>query len=225
MSKPVIITADSTVDLSPELLNRYHIHTIPLTINLGDDSFPDDESFTSFVMYERYRLDGTLPKTSVPSLQAFMDFFSLFTEKGFDIVHLDISAELSSAYNVAQMAARELSGVYVIDSRMLSTGIGLLAVEAAECRDRGMCAAEIAEHLNELKEKVSLEEMSYRTGDGGRAASRGAQAPSAVQDAIEGLVQLGYSLQEAGKAVRSVEQGDTMDSGALLKAALKTFRL
>ena len=77
----------------------------------------------------------------------------------------------------------------------------------------------------ELKEKISLEEMSYRMGDGGRAASRGAQAPSAVQDAIEGLVQLGYSLQEAGKAVRSVEQGDTMDSGALLKAALKTFRL
>ena len=156
MSKPVIITADSTVDLSPELLNRYHIHTIPLTINLGDDSFPDDESFTSFVMYERYRLDGTLPKTSAPSLQAFLDFFSFFTEKGFDIVHLDISAELSSSYNVAQMAAKELSGVYVIDSRMLSTGIGLLAVEAAECRDRGMCAAEIAEHLDELKEKVSV---------------------------------------------------------------------
>lgn len=156
MSKPVVITADSTVDLSPELLNRYRIHTIPLTINLGNDSFPDDESFTSLVMYERYRLDGTLPKTSAPSLQAFLDFFSFFTEKGFDIVHLDISAELSSSYNVAQMAAKELSGVYVIDSRMLSTGIGLLAVEAAECRDRGMCATEIAEHLNELKEKVSV---------------------------------------------------------------------
>ena len=156
MSKPVIITADSTVDLSSELLKRYQIHTIPLTVTLGDESFPDDESFTPFVMYERYHMDGTLPKTSAPSFHAFMDFFSGFTEQGFEVVHLDISAELSSTYNVAQMAAAELGGVYVVDSRMLSTGIGLLAVEAAECRERGMCAAEIAEHLNALKEKVSV---------------------------------------------------------------------
>ena len=156
MSKPVIITADSTVDLSPDLLKRYQIHTIPLTITLGDESFPDDESFTPFVMYERYHMDGTLPKTSAPSFHAFMDFFSGFTEQGFEVVHLDISAELSSTYNVAQMAAAELGGVYVVDSRMLSTGIGLLAVEAAECRERGMCAADIAEHLNALKEKVSV---------------------------------------------------------------------
>ena len=156
MSKPVIITADSTVDLSPDLLKRYQIHTIPLTVTLGDESFPDDESFTPFVMYERYHMDGTLPKTSAPGFQAFMDFFSGFTEQGFEVVHLDISAELSSTCDVAQMAAAELGGVYVIDSRMLSTGIGLLAVEAAECRDRGMCAAEIAEHLNALKEKVSV---------------------------------------------------------------------
>ena len=156
MRKPVIITADSTVDLSPDLLKRYQIHTIPLTITLGDESFPDDESFTPFVMYERYHMDGTLPKTSAPGFQAFMDFFSGFTEQGFEVVHLDISAELSGTYNVAQMAAAELGGVYVIDSRMLSTGIGLLAVEAAECRDRGMCAADIAEHLNALKEKVSV---------------------------------------------------------------------
>ena len=155
MSKPVIITADSTVDLSSELLKRYQIHTIPLTVTLGDESFPDDESFTPFVMYERYHMDGTLPKTSAPSFHAFMDFFSGFTEQGFEVVHLDISAELSSTYNVAQMAAAELGGVYVVDSRMLSTGIGLLAVEAAECRERGMCAADIAEHLNALKEKVS----------------------------------------------------------------------
>ena len=126
MSKPVIITADSTVDLSSELLKRYQIHTIPLTVTLGDESFPDDESFTPFVMYERYHMDGTLPKTSAPSFHAFMDFFSGFTEQGFEVVHLDISAELSSTYNVAQMAAAELGGVYVVDSRMLSTGIGLL---------------------------------------------------------------------------------------------------
>ena len=70
-------------------------------------------------------------------------------------MHLDISSELSAIFNIASFAAGELDGVYVIDSRMLSTGLGLLAIEAAECRDRGMGAREIAEHLNGLKSKVS----------------------------------------------------------------------
>ena len=155
MSKPVIITADSTCDLSPELCSRYQIHVIPLTITLGDSTFLDGESFTPADMYVRYRADGTLPKTSAPSVQDFLDFFRPFVEQGYELVHLDISAELSNTYNAARLAASELSGVYVIDSTMLSTGIGLLAIEAAECRDRGMSAFDLAVHLSDLRSKVS----------------------------------------------------------------------
>ena len=155
MAKPVMITADSTVDLSSELRDRFDIRVIPLTITLGDESFPDGEKFTPYDMYARYRKDGTLPKTAAPNIQDFLDFFGSFTEQGFEVVHLDISAELSGTFNAAWLAAAELEGVYVIDSRMLSTGVGLLAIEGAECRDRGMSAAEIAAHLEELREKVS----------------------------------------------------------------------
>ncbi len=154
MSKPVVITADSTCDLSQELLNRFSIHTIPLTITLGDDTFLDGEGFTPLDMYARYRLDGTLPKTSAPGVQEFLDFFSSFTDQGYSVVHLDISSELSNTYNAACMAADELRGVHVIDSRMLSTGVGLLAIEAAECRDSGMDAIEIAERLRSMTGKV-----------------------------------------------------------------------
>lgn len=155
MSKPVVITADSTVDLSRELIERFHIHVIPLTITLGEESFQDGFGFTPLDMYARYRQDGTLPKTSAPGVQEFLEFFSPFVEQGYEIVHLDISAELSNTFNAARLAAQELEGVYPVDSRMLSTGVGLLAIEAAECRDRGMGAAEIAAHLEALKEKVS----------------------------------------------------------------------
>ena len=154
MDKPVVITADSTCDLSPELLERFQIHTIPLTITLGDDTFLDGQGFTPLDMYARYRKDGILPKTSAPGVQEFLDFFSQFTEQGCAVVHLDISAELSNSYNAACMAADELRGVHVVDSRMLSTGVGLLAIEGAECRDRGMPAAEIAQHLRELTGQV-----------------------------------------------------------------------
>ena len=155
MHKPVVITADSTVDLTEELLSRYQIHTIPLTIILGEDSFLDGQGFSPDDIYKRYRADGTLPKTAAPGIQDMSDFFQFFLKEGYEVVHLDISAELSGIYNVARLAAEDLEGVYTVDSRMLSTGIGLLAIEAAECRDRDMSASEIASHITELTEKVS----------------------------------------------------------------------
>ncbi len=154
MTQSVVITSDSTCDLSQELLDRYDIPVIPLTITLGEDTFLDGSNFTPLDMYARYKQDGTLPKTSAPSVQEFLDFFSQFTEKGCEVVHLDISSELSNTYNAACMAAEELGHVHVVDSRMLSTGVGLLAIEGAECRDRGMGAQEIAERLRGLTGKV-----------------------------------------------------------------------
>ena len=154
MSKPVIISADSTCDLSKDLLERFDIRLIPLTILLGDESYLDGVEFTTADIYAHYHADGTLPKTSAPSIQQFLDHFTPFVEAGYEVVHLDISSELSSTYNNACIAAADLEGVYVVDSRMLSSGVGLLCIEGAECRDRGMGAAEIAEHLRSLTDKV-----------------------------------------------------------------------
>ena len=154
MSKPVVITSDSTCDLSSELTERYAIRTIPLTILLGEDSFLDGRGFTPEDMYRRYRADGTLPKTSAPGVQEYLDFFSPLIEQGCEVVHLTISSELSNSFNTAHLAAAELQGVYTVDSRVLSAGVGLLAIEGAECRDRGMCASDIAVHLRALTEKV-----------------------------------------------------------------------
>ena len=154
MSKPVMITADSTCDLSEELLSRYKVKILPLTILLGEESFLDGAHYTPADMYRRYRADGTLPKTAAPSLQQITDFFTPFLNEGYEIVHLDISSDLSSTCSNARIVASELEGVYVVDSRMLSTGVGLLVIEGAECRDKGMSAADIAEHLTELTGKV-----------------------------------------------------------------------
>lgn len=154
MPKPVVITTDSTCDLSPDLIERYHIHAIPLTILLEDKSYRDGLDFTPDNMYERYHQNGSLPKTAAPSVQDFLDFFTPLVEQGYEIVHLDISAELSGTFNAANIAAQELEGVYPVDSRMLSTGVGLLCIEGAECAERGMAAADIAEHLRFLTDKV-----------------------------------------------------------------------
>ena len=154
MSKPVLITTDSTSDLSRDLIERYSVKIMPLMITLGEENFLDEGTFTYKELYARYRKDGTLPKTSAPNVEEFESFFAQFVQQGYDIVHLDISSDLSNTCNVARMAAEKFEGVYVVDSRMLSTGVGLLAIEGAERAAEGMPAKEIAQHLTDLTGKV-----------------------------------------------------------------------
>ena len=180
MSKPVMITGDSTLDLSPELYERFNIKTVPLTISLAGENYLDGVDFSTPQMFARYHRDGTLPETAAPSLQTFIDFFKSYIDEGYEVVHVDISSDLSGTFNTARLAAQELEGVYVVDSRMLSTGVGLLAIEGAECAAAGMSAADIAAHLESLTGKVSTSfvldtlEFMYKGGRCSATAAFGA---------------------------------------------------
>ena len=153
MPRPVCITYDSTCDLTPRLLERFHIRTVPLTIQSGERIFLDDGCYTSAELYADYRRNGTLPKTTAVSPEEFKAFFSPLLAEGYDIVHIDISSELSCTCQNAVLAAQELAEqgrIHVVDSRQLSTGGGLLALQGAVLRDSGMAAADIAEELRRL---------------------------------------------------------------------------
>ena len=161
MPRPVCITYDSTCDLTPQLLERFQIRTVPLTIQSGERVFADDGQYTSAELYADYRRNGTLPKTAAVSPEEFKSFFSPILEGGYDIVHIDISSELSCTCQNAVLAAQELAEqgrVCVVDSRQLSTGGGLLALQGAKLRDRGMDAADIAE---ELRGMASCSDTSF----------------------------------------------------------------
>ena len=153
MPRPVCITYDSTCDLTPQLLERFQIRTVPLTIQSGERVFADDGRYTSADLYADYRRNGTLPKTAAVSPEEFKNFFLPILEEGYDIVHIDISSELSCTCQNAVLAAQELAEqgrVCVVDSRQLSTGGGLLALQGAKLRDSGMDAADVAEELRGL---------------------------------------------------------------------------
>ena len=95
MSKPVYITADSTCDLTPALLERFHVKTIPLHIVLGEENYLDGVDFTQEMIYERYAKDKVLPRTAAVSPQEFTDFFTPLVEAGYEVVFLSISSGLS----------------------------------------------------------------------------------------------------------------------------------
>ena len=131
----VKIISDSTCDLSAELVAQYDIDILPLHILLGDEiySWSDEHK--------------TTPKTSAPSLAETIELFRPYVEEGREIVCFSISNSMSTSGNVMRLAAGELEAenrITVIDSANLSTGIGLLVVEAAILAKNGHSASEIA---------------------------------------------------------------------------------
>ena len=155
MKKNVIITTDSVCDMPKELLERYQVRMIPLTISEGDHSYKDGVDFTPDDIYELYDSQHLLPKTSAISPQEFVDFFTPLTQDGSEVVHIDISSACSATYQNACMAARELEGGFPVDSLHLTLGQGLLVIEACRLRDEGYSAQEIVERLLIYREKIA----------------------------------------------------------------------
>lgn len=150
----IIITSDSTTDLSPELKERYGIQTIPMGIALGDKLFLDGVDINPDMIYEHHSKTGELPKTNANNVGECADFFEKLTSEGKTVIHFTISGEMSSTYNNACLAAADFDNVYVIDSRNLSTGGGLLLIAAAEMAKSGMEATQIVEKVHDLIPRV-----------------------------------------------------------------------
>lgn len=153
----VKIISDSTCDLSQEILNRYDIDIIPLHILKGEEELEDGSDIDIHALYEWADANKTTPKTSAPSIETAMRIMKTYLDEGKELVCFSISEEMSTSGNVMRMAAEELEAeerVTVIDSRNLSTGIGLLVVEAAIMVGEGKSRAEIEQKINELIPQV-----------------------------------------------------------------------
>ncbi len=150
MSTNIVITSDSTCDLSAELKERYDIKIIPLGVTLGDKTYFDGVDVTPDDIYAYNKETGELPKTTAANFGDCVDFFTPFVNDGKTVIHFALSSEMSSTYNNARMAAMEFENVYVIDSRNLSTGGGLLVIAAAEMAKEGMAAEDIVAEIEKL---------------------------------------------------------------------------
>lgn len=151
MSKPVAITADSPIDLTPELAKRFNITIIPLYVGLADKTYRDGVDITPEDIFKRYEEEKIIPRTSSIPIADYTDFFRSFTDKGMTVVHFSLSSEISSTHQNALIAAEGLDDVYVFDSLNLSTGIALLAEKACKMRDDGLDAESIFDAVTALR--------------------------------------------------------------------------
>lgn len=140
----IALSAESTIDLPIELLQKYDIHTTPFTILLGDEAKLDGEVPVPEII-EYVNKTGVLPKTSAVNQFQYKEHFDNLLKDYDAVIHFSLSSEISVACHNAKTCAQDYDNVFVIDTRTLSTGIALLAIYASKLIKEGLDAKTIVE--------------------------------------------------------------------------------
>ena len=141
------ILSDSTCDLSQAILEAHNISLLPLTVVKGDQQFKDGVTITPAEIFAHVAAGGDLCSTSANSVGEYEEQFAKYAPHYDGVLHINIGSGFSSCYQNACIAAQEFDNVKVIDSQNLSTGQGLVVLEAVKLAKT--CAT-----LDELYEKV-----------------------------------------------------------------------
>ena len=201
----VKIISDSTCDLSPELIARYDIDIIPLHIILGEADYLDGQGVTPDDIYRWSDENRTSPKTSALALEDAVATLTPYVDAGREVVCFTISSSMSSTYNVLCMAAEQTNPVLVqvIDSKNLSTGVGLQVIAAAEMAQKGASAEEIVTNIKADRELVRasfvVDTLTY-LHRGGRCSSVAALMGGALK--LHPRISVAEGKMSAGKKYR-----------------------
>ena len=143
----ICISAETTIDLSKELLKQYDIRTIPFTVLLGEDAYNDGD-ITPQDIFDYVANKKVLPKTSALNDYQYRAYFQSLLDEGYEaIIHFSLSSGISSSCAQAVHAATKFDNVYIIDSQSLSTGIALEAIYARKLAEKGESPKEIVDKV------------------------------------------------------------------------------
>jgi len=157
MEKIKLIT-DSTSDLTPELIEKYDVHVLPLTVHIGNQSFKDGESISLEEMYQGVLNGGPFPTTSQVNPQEFHDVYKKYLDEGYKIISVHISSHLSGTLQSAVIAKDmlETEDVTIIDTEGVSGVIFLSLVEAGEMILKGKSYQEVVDVIGKTAKEVKL---------------------------------------------------------------------
>ncbi len=157
--RKVAIISDSTADLTPEMYKDLNIEVIPLGIAFGDEAFKDGVDIKAEELYKKVEETGSLPATSAVSPNVIAERFQKHIDNDEDIIFTCIGSDISSMFQNANIAKSMIDNaedrIYLLDSKNLSSAIGLLLLKMAKYRDEGKSAKEIYELVAPLVGKLS----------------------------------------------------------------------
>lgn len=199
----IIITAESTCDLSKEIIESLGISIIPMYVNIDDISYKDGEDITPDVIYSNFEEKGILGKTSAIPVFDYVSFFEKYTKQGSEVIHLTLGAKFSSTYQSAVNAAEIVEHVTVIDSQNLSTGYGHLVMKAAELVKEEKELEEILNHIDDMIPRIRgsfiIDTLTY-LHKGGRCSSVAALGANLLQ--LKPCIEVVNGEMKVGKKYR-----------------------
>ncbi|MFW5790418.1 MAG: DegV family protein [Bacillota bacterium] len=158
MNEKIAIVTDSTSDLKKEDLDKYGIKSLPLKVIYKDRQYQDRVDITPAEVYER--MEDEIPTTSMPSPQEIEDLYTELKEEGYThIISIHISSGLSATYSNCRMVAEQMENinVEVIDSQMLSMGLGRLVLYAKDLvASAELTFDEIIDKIEAKKDKIEI---------------------------------------------------------------------
>lgn len=151
----VKICTDSCCDLTAQQIKENNIAILPLFVTLGEDDYLDGQNITPDDIYEYVKKTKQLPKTAARSTEDFKEFFEELLADGSEVVYMGIGSDLSSTFDNARRAKEEMGNdrLFVIDSKSLSTGIGLLVLYASSLAKQNLSGSEIVKEIELQREK------------------------------------------------------------------------
>ena len=150
------ITADSTCDLSEELLRQWNISLMPMHILMGGESYLDGVTVHPADVFAHVKNGGQAPKSAAANLVEYTDFFAPFAKEYDAVIHISVGSKFSSCFQNARLAAQEFDNVSVVDSENICTGQGYLVLRAAKWAADGLSAKNICMRLQSLAKRVEL---------------------------------------------------------------------
>lgn len=158
---PVAIVTDSTCDIPQELIEKYQLHVVPLSVHFGENYFLDRLTILPAQFYSMIDKSSDYPSTAQPAYKDFFNRYSYLASHYESIIGIHISAALSGTWSnssKASHAVAEHSGkrISVLNSKRLSSGLGLLVLRAAKAIESGADHQYIAENLNKWSENTTM---------------------------------------------------------------------
>ena len=247
MNKIALVT-DSTADLTEDIRKEYDVHVIPLKVRFGDQEYFDYE-ITSEEFYRRLAAEKELPKTSQPSPEDFINLYRNLLRDYREIISIHLSSGLSGTFNSANLARQSLDRkIYIVDSKNISLGMGLIVADAARKIKEGLSASQIVDRLMGVRKNIetlfTLDTLEYlqkggrigkvqgivgvllnikpivRVGDDGIYHTYG--KTRSQEKALDGIVRALQDLAKGRKHMHlAVAHGAAQKAGLYLKEALE----
>lgn len=158
MSRVKIVT-DSSADMPPEVVEELGITVLPITIHLGQKSLRDGVDITPADFVTRMANTLTSPTTTAPTQKQFEEIFTELTKGGGEVVAIHASSKLSSAFRNAQRAALPLLGrskIIVVDSQLITVGLGMLVTAAGRAAARGESLEEVVKLVRGMIPRIYI---------------------------------------------------------------------